>query len=226
MSDAPDVAALTSEQRVELAQLCMDRLWRDDEDPLVESFDDSGNLIRWGRYDKTTRPFAIFAHLDDDEDLAADLGDIELQVSLDNRVGVIDLVHEDEADPEATWLTEVIPELYVMDPDDAVRQWMLDTVRRLGDDFCTRALAFLRKFEHYTLAIGNASLTVALADLSWDDEDWTDANFDLDAEIAELDALAAIVEANLPDTFTACAHCGGRYNAAASPTCPHCGAAP
>jgi len=217
-----ELAELSREQLLELARKSMDRLWSPTP-PLDESIDGDGNLVRRGTCAHSGRPFALIAILDDDEDAAAYFGDIGLQVALDNRVASVELVHEEEPGDKA-YLAQVSGELYVIETEDETRGQVLAIVNRLGPELASRALDVLTRFEHYSLDIDSTSIRVELAALDWDEEDWSDAAFDIEDEVESIARIAAIFEANLPDTFTVCAHCQGRFNAASSDTCTHCGA--
>ena len=190
---------------------------------LDETLDDDGNLIRSGCVPGSNWRFWLTAHLDADE---VEYGEITLSVAMDNRLGTLHLVYDPDAD--APYLTDLGADLYARDADGPSREWMRETVERLGASFKRRVLAFMRASDHYALTLsghGYARVTVAFLDEDEDEED-TEAEPapNLPAEIAALDAIAAMIETQVPDAFVLCRRCDGRFNAAASPRCPHCGA--
>lgn len=224
--DECDVHALSPDERIARGRRCLDRLAGNHGIDFTESIDEDGNLVRSFRWPASSRPFRLVALLAPEPEAAADLGSIDLVLELDNRIGFLELVW----DPDVTdgeWLTEVAPELYVSASDPETRAWMRDAVARTGPELARRVRDVLRTHELYQLTIRASTIEVsAIADLTWGDAEWTECAPDLSGLVAAIDAIAAIVEAQLPDTFAACAYCGARFNAAAAPSCPRCGAVP
>lgn len=217
---------LSPDELIALARECLLRVRGSNELAFEESRDDDDNLVHVYRSSDSGREFRLVARLDSDEDSVSSLGNIDLRAELDNRVGYIELVHETE-EPDSDWLAEVGPQLFVSAHDAETREWMRDAVTRIGDQLGSRVAGFLRAFDQYSLAIGSSELRVEMiADMSWDEEDWSEGPRELSAHIEALDAIAAVIEAQLPDAYVACEFCGGRFNVAGTQRCPHCGAAP
>ncbi len=225
MSDG--LRELSTEQRQAMARAAMDRLWTNA--ALLETLDSAGNLIRSGAWRDTGRSFELVAQLDPCEDYweAEVFGDVELRVAVDNRVGRVVLVRDDELTAEEAiegGLAEVTSALYVREAEDEARLSACALVKRIGPELTRRAIALMDRFDHYSITIDASRVTATLADLYWDEEDWADAEFDVAAQIAAMSAIAAVMEAELPDAFTVCRYCSARFNAAAVDSCPQCGA--
>ncbi len=224
MVDAPDLDSMSRDEQLALARGCVDRITAAGNVALEESVDEDGNLLRKGRL-ASGRSLTVAAMLDPDEDCQAEFGDVRLMVELDNRVGCIELVYDE--DPGVEGLTMIAPNLFVSAVEAEERAEMLRRVERIGGPFVAMAAAFLREYEEYKLQIGGDWMGLSeVVDLTWDEEDWAQGVPDAIARARALDSIAAMVERVAPESFVSCQYCGARFDAATNESCAKCGAAP
>jgi hypothetical protein len=182
---------------------------------------EDGALRAEGTVTGSGRPFSIVARLEADLDRFEVVGEVSLEVELDNRLGHVMLVHDDEPDLER--MSPVGGALFAHGADPELREGMVELMAR-APGMPAAIEDFLRSFERYGIELFAGRIVAAVGDLDDDDEDWRACVADVANELLAIDAIARRVEALPLLEHATCAYCGARFLLTTRSRCLHCGA--